>query len=110
MEEPDWKGSVMETMNIALPEVLKDYVQERVQHDGYSSVSEYVRELIRADQKQRAMREVGIRPGAAKAAGRTRCAHPRSTGQATRRTAERAMAAIIGTSIPLRRGLVAYRG
>ena len=50
----------METMNIALPEVLKDYVQERVQHDGYSSVSEYVRELIRADQKQRAMREVEV--------------------------------------------------
>lgn len=43
----------METMNIALPESLKSFVQERVADGGYSSVSEYVRELIRADQKQR---------------------------------------------------------
>lgn len=42
----------METMNIALPEILKQFVQERVSQGGYSSVSEYMRELIRADQKQ----------------------------------------------------------
>jgi antitoxin ParD1/3/4 len=41
----------METMNIALPESLKQFVQERVSEGGYSSVSEYVRELIRADQR-----------------------------------------------------------
>lgn len=44
----------MDTMNIALPENLKDYVQSRVAQGGYSSVSEYIRELIRADQKQSA--------------------------------------------------------
>jgi antitoxin ParD1/3/4 len=44
----------METMNIALPESMKHYVQERVSEGGYSSASEYVRELIRADQKRRA--------------------------------------------------------
>lgn len=43
----------MGTMNIALPESLKSYVRERVADGGYGSVSEYVRELIRADQKQR---------------------------------------------------------
>ena len=43
----------MDTMNIALPESLKTFVQERVADGGYSSVSEYVRELIRADQKNR---------------------------------------------------------
>jgi antitoxin ParD1/3/4 len=42
----------METMNIALPESMKHYVQERVSEGGYSSVSEYVRELIRSDQKR----------------------------------------------------------
>jgi antitoxin ParD1/3/4 len=42
----------METMNIALPESMKHFVQERVNAGGYSSVSEYVRELIRADQKR----------------------------------------------------------
>jgi antitoxin ParD1/3/4 len=43
----------METMNIALPESMKHFVQERVSQGGYSSVSEYVRELIRADQKRK---------------------------------------------------------
>jgi antitoxin ParD1/3/4 len=40
-------------MNIALPESMKHFVQERVTAGGYSSVSEYVRELIRADQKRK---------------------------------------------------------
>ena len=43
----------METMNIALPASMKHFVQERVSEGGYSSASEYVRELIRADQKQK---------------------------------------------------------
>jgi len=43
-----------ETMNVALPRNLKEYVQEQVSLGGYSSVSEYLRELIRADQKQKA--------------------------------------------------------
>lgn len=43
----------MDTMNIALPESMKQYVQGRVSEGGYSSVSEYVRDLIRADQKRK---------------------------------------------------------
>jgi antitoxin ParD1/3/4 len=39
----------METMNIALPESLKQFVQTQVNDGGYSSASEYVRELIRKD-------------------------------------------------------------
>ena len=42
----------METMNIALPENLKTFVQHQVEQGGYSSVSEYMRELIRIDQKR----------------------------------------------------------
>jgi antitoxin ParD1/3/4 len=42
----------METMNIALPEAMKLFVQERVSEGGYSSVSEYIRDLNRADQKR----------------------------------------------------------
>lgn len=44
----------MDTMNIALPAPLKEYVQQRVEQGGYGSVSEYVRELIRLDQRQSA--------------------------------------------------------
>ena len=43
----------METMNIALPEAMKDYVQSRIADGGFSSASEYIRTLIRADQKER---------------------------------------------------------
>jgi antitoxin ParD1/3/4 len=44
----------METMNIAIPEALKEFVQQRVSNGGYSSASEYIRELIRLDQRQSA--------------------------------------------------------
>lgn len=44
----------MDTMNVALPESMKSFVQERVTEGGYSSVSEYIRDLIRADQKRKA--------------------------------------------------------
>ena len=44
----------METMNIALPDELKEYVQKQIRKGGYSSVSEYVRELIRNYQRERA--------------------------------------------------------
>jgi antitoxin ParD1/3/4 len=47
-------GVAMETMNIALPESMKQYVQARVNEDGYSSSSEYIRDLIRADQRRKA--------------------------------------------------------
>ena len=43
----------METMNIALPDSMKHFVQDRVSEGGYSSVSEYVRELIRSDQRRK---------------------------------------------------------
>lgn len=43
----------MASMNVSLPDQLKQYVEEQVRN-GYSTPSEYVRELIRTDQKQRA--------------------------------------------------------
>lgn len=50
----------MDTMNIALPESMRHFVQERVTEGGYSSVSEYVRDLIRADQKRRAEESIDV--------------------------------------------------
>lgn len=40
----------MTTMNISLPETLKDFVDTQVSNRGYSTSSEYIRELIRNDQ------------------------------------------------------------
>ena len=44
----------MDTMNVALPESMKQFVNERVSQDGYSSTSEYIRSLIQIDQKRQA--------------------------------------------------------
>ena len=43
------------TMNIALPEPLRNYVSERVESGQYGNTSEYVRELIRKDQREQAI-------------------------------------------------------
>ena len=44
----------MQTMNISLPETLKDFVDQQIAAGRYSTASEYVRELIRNDEKQKA--------------------------------------------------------
>ena len=41
------------SMNISLPENLKSYVKERVADGGYSTPSDFVRDLIRADMRRR---------------------------------------------------------
>src|SRR5688572_30256750 len=43
----------METMNISLPDPMKEFVEELVAQGDYSSASEYVRALIREDKKRR---------------------------------------------------------
>jgi antitoxin ParD1/3/4 len=49
------------TMNIALPDALRAFVSERVQSGEYGNTSEYVRELIRRDQReQRVQRLRGL--------------------------------------------------
>jgi antitoxin ParD1/3/4 len=46
----------MSTMNISLPQSLKGFVDLQVESRGYSTSSEYVRELIRKDQDVQRMR------------------------------------------------------
>jgi antitoxin ParD1/3/4 len=48
----------MQTMNISLPDPLKQFVDGQIAQGRYSSVSEYVRELIRADEKHKAETEL----------------------------------------------------
>jgi antitoxin ParD1/3/4 len=43
----------MATMNISLPDQLSDYVKSRIDIDGYQTVSEYFRHLVREDQKSK---------------------------------------------------------
>lgn len=44
----------MKSMNISLPDSMRTYVEEQVASGGYSTVSEYFRELVRQDQKRKA--------------------------------------------------------
>jgi antitoxin ParD1/3/4 len=48
----------MQTMNISLPDTMKRYVDEQVKSGDYSSVSEYVRDLVRDDQKRKALEQL----------------------------------------------------
>lgn len=58
----------MTTMNISLPEPLKSFVDEQVALRGYSTSSEYVRELIRKEQDRQMLRFL-LLDGAASAPG-----------------------------------------
>ncbi len=44
----------MQSMNISLPDPLKQFVDSQVAQGRYSSTSEYMRELIRADERLKA--------------------------------------------------------
>jgi antitoxin ParD1/3/4 len=48
-----WHFLYMTSMNLSLPEELKEYVESE-SAGGYSTPSEYVRELIREDRKRKA--------------------------------------------------------
>lgn len=42
----------MATMNISLPDPLRDFVEREVARGGYASASEYMRELVRKAKSQ----------------------------------------------------------
>jgi antitoxin ParD1/3/4 len=60
----------MRTMNISLPEPLKEFIDQQISTGRYGSVSEYVRELVRQDEKRRAQEKLeallleGVQSGA----------------------------------------------
>jgi len=43
----------MATMNISVPDPMKDWVQCQVNTGAYANTSDYVRDLIRQDQEHR---------------------------------------------------------
>lgn len=43
----------MATMNISIPDPMKDWVQAQVETGAYANSSDYVRDLIRKDQENR---------------------------------------------------------
>lgn len=47
-------GVIMDNLNVSLPEPLKRFVEAQVATGRYRSASEYVHELIREDEKNKA--------------------------------------------------------
>jgi len=45
-------------MNISLPDAMKAFVDEQVAGRGYSTSSEYMRDLIRQDQDRQKLRQM----------------------------------------------------
>ena len=48
----------MSTMNISLPEALKEFVDQQVAERGFSTTSEYLRDLIRKEFEKNKLREM----------------------------------------------------
>ena len=48
----------MATMNVSLPDAMKDWVEAQAQSGRYGNASDYVRDLIRHDQERKEYPEV----------------------------------------------------
>jgi antitoxin ParD1/3/4 len=48
----------MSTMNISLPEAMKEFVDEQVAQRGFGTSSEYLRDLIRKEQDREKLRQL----------------------------------------------------
>jgi antitoxin ParD1/3/4 len=48
----------MTTLNISLPDSMRAFIDEQIAQGGYSTASEYIRDLIRQAQKQAAQEKL----------------------------------------------------
>lgn len=59
----------MTTMNISLPDSMQAFIDKKVVQSGHNTASEYIRQLVREDQKRAAQERLeqllieGIEPG-----------------------------------------------
>ena len=51
----------MATMNVSLPDLMKEWVEEQIKTGHYSNASDYVRDLIRRDQEYHDRRETLVK-------------------------------------------------
>ncbi len=51
----------MATMNVSLPDPMKEWVESQIESGHYSNVSDYVRDLIRRDQEYQDKREILVK-------------------------------------------------
>lgn len=53
----------MATMNVSLPDPMREWVEAQVKGGEYANASDYIRDLIRHDQERRKTLEAAIRAG-----------------------------------------------
>lgn len=53
----------MATMNISLPDVMRDWIDSQVSSGAYANASDYIRDLIRHDQRQREALRLALMEG-----------------------------------------------
>ena len=53
----------MATMNVSLPDTMREWVDGQVETGVYSNASDYVRDLIRKDQRQRELINIALIEG-----------------------------------------------
>jgi antitoxin ParD1/3/4 len=60
---PLWaqEAPTMATMNVSLPDLMKEWVENQIKTGHYSNASDYVRDLIRRDQEYHDRRETLIK-------------------------------------------------
>lgn len=51
----------MTTMNISLPDEMKAFIEAQMSREGYASASEFLRTLIREEQRRRAKQELEMK-------------------------------------------------
>ena len=51
----------MATMNVSLPDPMKEWVESQIKSGHYSNASDYIRDLIRRDQEYQDKREILIK-------------------------------------------------
>ena len=51
----------MATMNVSLPDPMKEWVESQIERGHYSNASDYIRDLIRRDQEYQDKREILIK-------------------------------------------------
>ena len=50
----------MTTLNISLPDSMRAFVEQKVSQGAYSTASEYIRQLVRDDQKHAAQERLEV--------------------------------------------------
>lgn len=79
----------MGTMNISLPDGLRDFVDGQVERGGYGTSSEYVRELIRRDQERLRLRSLLLEGAGSPASGEADASYFHALRQRTVRSKPR---------------------